>query len=413
VVAKDPDFVKSFERGVRVMKSRDKDDPTSWSFQANIHGSTNGSDPHFDACQHRNWYFLPWHRMYLFFFEQILSAAAETRINLPYWNYSHPMSRALPQEFRRPESPLYEENREGGRNDGQEFGESEVGQSVIADTLGVVNFAPTMERQVSFGGGESQNGSLERAPHNALHNLMGGIMSDPNTAANDPIFWLHHANIDRIWCDWIELGDSRANPTEAEWLNKEYEFYNAAGETEKLAVKDVLETGKLGYVYAADGEDLIVAAKASPRSEKVKRTIVGAVPAMHVIGERPLTLSLPTTVEERPRIAKAMAAEASSFELSLNDVMVGQVQKGIIRVFINKPDATAATPTDDLHYAGYFAFFGKDSSHDEGDKGRSQVIDVTKTIKRLKAEGDFTVTLVGTSPTEVKARDVRIDLVAP
>ena len=34
-----------------------------------------------------------------------------------------------------------------------------------------------------------------------------GLMSDPDTAGLDPIFWLHHANIDRLWEVW------RQNPT--------------------------------------------------------------------------------------------------------------------------------------------------------------------------------------------------------
>ena len=67
-------------------------------------------------------------------------------------------------------------------------------------------------------GGEDRapNGGLEGSPHNAVHGLVGGtqrghdqndpafggLMGWPDQAALDPIFWLHHANIDRLWESW-------------------------------------------------------------------------------------------------------------------------------------------------------------------------------------------------------------------
>ena len=40
-------------------------------------------------------------------------------------------------------------------------------------------------------------------------------MGDPLTAAQDPIFWLHHANIDRLWNHWLQQGGGRADPTDS------------------------------------------------------------------------------------------------------------------------------------------------------------------------------------------------------
>jgi tyrosinase len=37
--------------------------------------------------------------------------------------------------------------------------------------------------------------------HNAGHNFIGGHMSG-NFSPNDPIFWLHHSNVDRLWANW-------------------------------------------------------------------------------------------------------------------------------------------------------------------------------------------------------------------
>src|SRR6478672_3119047 len=42
-------------------------------------------------------------------------------------------------------------------------------------------------------------------------------MSDPGIAALDPIFYLHHCNIDRMWAIWHHAGNK--NPTDAAWLD--------------------------------------------------------------------------------------------------------------------------------------------------------------------------------------------------
>jgi tyrosinase len=84
------------------------------------------------------------------------------------------------------------------------------------------------ETTFSHAGGTS--GNLENNPHNLVHVYVGGypqtgrpdaqtegLMSDPGMAALDPIFYLHHANIDRMWAVWN--ADPNANPTEPNWLN--------------------------------------------------------------------------------------------------------------------------------------------------------------------------------------------------
>jgi tyrosinase len=54
---------------------------------------------------------------------------------------------------------------------------------------------------------EGRPGVLEVSPHGGVHVAVGGWMSSFDTAARDPIFWLHHANIDRLWEAWLALGD--------------------------------------------------------------------------------------------------------------------------------------------------------------------------------------------------------------
>lgn len=89
------------------MQARRATDPTSWTFQAAIHGTfTRPAHPTWNTCQHASWYFLPWHRMQVYFFERIVRAAVQSfggpaDFALPYWNYDQVFPRnTLPPAFR-------------------------------------------------------------------------------------------------------------------------------------------------------------------------------------------------------------------------------------------------------------------------------------------------------------------------
>src|SRR3954453_15139375 len=77
-----------YERAVGAMLAKPMNDPTSWRYQAAVHEYVRAEDPlkkasdklptaaerkkYWTQCQHNSWFFLPWHRMYLHFFEQIV-----------------------------------------------------------------------------------------------------------------------------------------------------------------------------------------------------------------------------------------------------------------------------------------------------------------------------------------------------
>jgi len=99
-----------YGKAVADLQNRPVTDPTSWRYQAAVHGYLRAIDPNptnvpfpssadqrdfWNQCQHQTWYFLPWHRAYLACFEQIV-AASVVKLGgppgwaLPYWNYSDP-----------------------------------------------------------------------------------------------------------------------------------------------------------------------------------------------------------------------------------------------------------------------------------------------------------------------------------
>jgi Common central domain of tyrosinase len=219
--------IAALRRGIEVMQSRPVTDPTSWLYQANIHGTFDRPlQPAWNSCQHGSWFFLPWHRMYLYYFERILRAASgDANLALPYWNYSNasdPDARRLPLPFRQPanaSNPLFlsAPNRSAAMNAGGTLPESAV---ALSDAFDLTNFSSPAGRNQSFGGQElpapvhyaDPHSVFENTPHDTVHGSMGGFMGGFNFAARDPIFWLHHANIDRLWKRWRDQGGGRTDP---------------------------------------------------------------------------------------------------------------------------------------------------------------------------------------------------------
>src|ERR1044071_3569092 len=84
--------LKYYAVAVQAMKERDPANPTSWWYQAAIHGSEE-TPPRklYNQCIPGSWYCAPWHRMYVYYFERIVRQAV-IKANgpadwaLPYWN---------------------------------------------------------------------------------------------------------------------------------------------------------------------------------------------------------------------------------------------------------------------------------------------------------------------------------------
>ena len=232
----------SLRRGVAAMRQLPATDRRSWTFQAAIHGTTNpqATDPLFNQCQHGTIQFFTWHRAYLHFFERIMRwAANDPTLTLPYWDWT--AQPVLPEPFRTPAdqttNSLYEKKRKA--NDGSAL----LSQVVVADldnALARTVFPVSGDDGFSF--------DLEGSPHGQVHVLVGGqggLMSSVPTAAGDPIFWLHHCNIDRLWNVWLNRGGGRANPTDPAYLDQAYTFADETGGTATVRVRDVIRSADL------------------------------------------------------------------------------------------------------------------------------------------------------------------------
>lgn len=82
--------------------------------------------------------------------------------------------------------------------------------------------------------------ALESTVHNAVHRAVGGDMATAASPA-DPVFFLHHANVDRLWAAWQKAHPGQAPPNKTESLKPKPLF--------GVKVADLLSIGTLGYGY--------------------------------------------------------------------------------------------------------------------------------------------------------------------
>ncbi len=301
---KDAKKVEAFKLGVKVMKGRKPSDPRSWFFQAAIHGvpaewidAAKEADPDvatvdqatlWNQCPHSgppSGSFLLWHRAYVFYFERILrEASGDPTLSLPYWNYTDASQRGFPAIFAtaqpnpisgEPANPLFDLRREIAFMFGQfDLSERAVSPAQAFDER--LFFGATDDD--GFAGGFSDDnpdtqGLVENRPHNSIHFAVGGVivtggappdpapaaqanglMGNVPTAAFDPIFWVHHANIDRLWAVWDCLPSREwgASPP-AGWLDEAaWSFYDADSTLTKKPRKTYLDRQSLGVRYDTD-----------------------------------------------------------------------------------------------------------------------------------------------------------------
>lgn len=246
-------MLETYRKGVAAMKALPASDKRSWSYWVGIHNK---------YCPHRNWYFLPWHRAYLVGLENIIRSLTKTpSFAVPYWDWTS-LPR-LPEAFTAVmwgsvANPLLDTTRLAAPTD--TLPAELVGQPVMDAIYAVTDYelfgtsrpkgqsslSSSWQRKVGV------QGTLESTPHNGVHNWMGGNMATM-LSPTDPLFYLHHANCDRIWASWIALGNS--NSTDILWQNFVFtnNFVKPTKALYSVAVKDVLDLSILGYQYPQQG----------------------------------------------------------------------------------------------------------------------------------------------------------------
>jgi tyrosinase len=373
-------------------------DPTAKQAEINrIYGS--GSSPNknlanemWDTCQAHGGqdedYFLPWHRMYVYFFERIVrKISGNAQFTLPYWDYTSRANHGvITPEFR--QGSLLVNNRNPGVNTGQPIDKGQRYQ---------LNLDALKET------GYQQNGpkmgfcaDLDGFLHGSVHVFTGTRtnMGAVPYAAQDPVFWAHHCNIDRIWTSWNKNGGN--NPTnDSSFMNGQFVFADENGTRVVAKVPDFLQIDALGYTYDAL-EPAPAGFRPDPLTTRTTLTTEITTPAAPAIAtSASLTLTgTRTNVTLRAQdankpIRTAIQSVASEKRLYLvAKDLSAPVGPGVVYdVFLNLPDSVSGTQANS-NYVGSINFFGAGHGEHAGNSGRRFLsLDVTQRGKSLTAQG--------------------------
>jgi tyrosinase len=417
------------------------------------------SDQYWDQCQHQSWYFLPWHRGYLLALEAQIRAAVidlggPSTWALPYWNYLGPGDEyKIPPAFTElnlpngDPNPLYVTARYGPDSDGNiyiptpaviqqrptdpNFVYGPVTEDCMSNDLYTGNDSST--RPPGFGGPATgfshvggTNGNVEDNPHNHVHVYVGGnspdgrtsgLMTDPSMAALDPIFYLHHANIDRMWAAW-NANPTNTNPTAANWLNgpaamgkNEFVMPMPNGSSWVYTPQQMSSLSPLNYSYdslpkpasapaAAQLAQRLTQLGATAAATKVKEgATVTAGKNMELVGANqealPIkgsgartSITFDTGVRRKLSASLAEASETAAPDrvfLHLENVR-GTRDATVLSVYIDLPEGAKPSGHPEL-FAGSVALFGLRSASLQDGKHAGQglnfILDITKIIDAL------------------------------
>jgi tyrosinase len=422
--------------------------------------SQGSQDLYWNQCQHGSWYFLPWHRGYLLSLEaqlrqDIISLGGPATWALPYWSYfggNNGSQYQMPPAFAAktlPDgsaNPLYVAMRYGPDGDANIYIPTPAGEAAhpgdpnytnggVSDSCmsnDLYTGADTQTPLPGFGGPASSfahfgspHGNVESNPHDLVHVYAGnvpdpnspifGLMADPGTAALDPIFYLHHANIDRMWAVWNASGNS--NPTDRNWLNgpstRRFAMPGPGTAPWYYTPMQMGNLNALDYTYqelptlpAALTIELaqrltLLGAPAPGPVEKAKRRLAAmTLPTQTELfgsNEGPLRIQGPisqTSVKLDSGVnRKFMQSLAAPSENALPDNVYlklenvrGTTDASVLGVYLNLPEN--AKPRDSLKFlAGHVALFGlrrasvKDGEH--GGDGLTFLLDVTRILDEL------------------------------
>ena len=182
-----------------------------------MHTAIGDPEAHSDAG------FLPWHRALLADLERELQKI-DPSVTIPYWKFDEPTSVLFQQNFMGQDNP-------GGNvlfavdnplRNWHYNGLVGIDREHSAITNGGSDFVISEIQTLSLGGASNLYGdfraSMEGNPHGSAHVSFSGWISNITTATRDPLFFLLHCNVDRLWAKWQWVHD-RNNPDDVAAFN--------------------------------------------------------------------------------------------------------------------------------------------------------------------------------------------------
>ena len=221
-------------------------------------------------------------------------------------------------------------------------------------------------------------------------------MSMFNTAPLDPLFWLHHCNLDRLWSVWRGANPQHINPAEAKWLTSlAFDFHDENGNPERLTCAQVVNSEAHPLHYRYEGvptperrpavEGVIVMERPIPE-------MVGATQAPVVLQGQPAQTQVSLTPPTGPARAtvESLGREPDVY-VSFENV-TGQGGPTPYAVYLNLPPSADYRQHEDL-FLGILPMFGvadasrADRSH--SGSGLTYSLNAGKVVQKLKERGDW------------------------
>ncbi|HEV7486715.1 MAG TPA: tyrosinase family protein [Thermoanaerobaculia bacterium] len=261
--------------------------------------------------------------------------------------------------------------------------------------------------------------TLEGLPHNKTHNYIGGAgaISAPfgnmtnNLSPVDPIFFLHHSNMDRLWDVWtrkqIRLGRDYL-PTGNDlttFSNEPFLFFvDPAGHTVAGKAGDYVSTAKpFDYDYEpGSGENVATAATVGQLKSHAMQSLKATVK------ENASSLTVPRDV-----VRKHLSGAESCLMAEVTvESPSGSSPTREFDVIVGAPEGVTQVEADSPYYAGTIAFFGH--MHHAGLATFAVPLPKKRTIFRNLEATNVTVNIrvipahAGETPTALKAVTVRV-----
>ena len=430
-----------YARAVGELRTRAFDQRTSWTYLGAIHeidpqgwldqGILPPTPPvppqseirlMFNQCQHAGWFFLPWHRGYLHAFEAILGdwiadQGGPADWALPYWSYlnsADPNARHIPQEFLDPTLPDGGDNplADARRGPATQLGPQPWVPTDISLTAQTSESVYTSEPgTLGYGGpisGFAQQGNAyganESDPHNLVHVMIGGDSSpdpqgwmwDPNFAALDPVFWVHHCNVDRLWAAWM-TDPTHTQEDSRPWRNgpfpRQFTMPDPDGGLTVFIPADTLPGAPLAPTYdnLVDGTGIAppvpggpAMAAAAPASAG-RSVLVGANAGALTVGNAPVRSLIAMVVRPDATALRAMGGERVYLNL---EGVKGNKASGVLNVILTAPggDPTEAS-ADAVKTVAFFGLANATSAEGpHAGNGLSATVEITEIARRLQAD---------------------------
>lgn len=341
-----------------------------------------------DLCHDDDRVFLTWHRAYLYSFEKALNTALQWKRNdqsleltLPFWDWTltDPATDAasgIPRVLddktyadaggaQKP-NPLHSARSMYRAVSQKLTGAAQFTERHPARFRGVIEqLADDVERYLTNPDFAAFSNDFDFGAHGTVHVTIGG--SDPSSplpgdagdmssivsAAYDPIFWFHHAMVDKVWFDWQTRNGDDSVP---EHVRDAVVYGDFKGSALLDAERD------LRYIYSSEPVSA---------AEEVGGTVAEAPGTdEHAGGATPPTPPTPPPPVSGPLYPTfPLGTVTGPFKRAQLDFHQLRPPKDSyeIRVFLNNKDATDDTPISDASFGGRIVLFGHGHCH--GAKG--------------------------------------------